>query len=69
MYINLIATYFCCLATISYQFYLGGDATFCNEVVFCLPYRGGEHGGQRGQLPLHFARWGAVPPTFYLLLL
>ena len=25
------------LATISYQFCLGGDATFCNKVAFCLP--------------------------------
>ena len=30
---------------------------------------GAENMGGRGQLPLHFVRWGAMPPTFYLLLL
>ena len=35
--------------------------------VIALKTRGGELGGQRGQLHFHFERWGQSPSTFYCL--
>ena len=35
-YVDQPFTYFAVMKPISYQFCLGGYATFCNKVVFCI---------------------------------
>ena len=36
-YVDQPYTYFCCYVTLGHYLIMGGDATFCNEVSFCLP--------------------------------